>query len=139
MNLVIDIGNTYTKIAVFKQDEMICNRQFKEVDGAILESLLNEYKVSRAIISSVKKKEPAGWQQVLSLKVPLTYFNRQMAGGIKNHYLTPDTLGVDRLAAILGAKHLYPGVNCLVIGGGTCITYDWVDAEGNYFGGSISP
>jgi type III pantothenate kinase len=139
MNLVIDIGNTYTKIAVFKQVEMIWNRQFKEVDGAIIENLINEYKVSRAIISSVKKKETAGWQQVLSLKVPLTYFTRQMAGGIKNHYLTPDTLGVDRLAAILGAKYLYPGANCLVISGGTCITYDWVDASGNYFGGSISP
>jgi type III pantothenate kinase len=62
-----------------------------------------------------------------------------MKAGINNHYRTPDTLGADRLAAVIGAKTLFPGKNNLVISGGTCITYDWVDAGGNYFGGSISP
>jgi len=62
-----------------------------------------------------------------------------MTKGILNHYLTPETLGLDRLAAVIGARYLYPGQNSLVIDGGTCITYDRVDAGGNYFGGSISP
>jgi len=62
-----------------------------------------------------------------------------MTKGIINHYLTPETLGLDRLAAVVGAKYLYPDKNNLIIGGGTAITYDWIDAGGNYFGGSISP
>ena len=75
----------------------------------------------------------------LTLYTGVTYFTREMAYGITNHYLTPETLGIDRLAAAMGAKHLFPAKNNLVISGGTCITYDWVDAGGNYFGGSISP
>jgi type III pantothenate kinase len=137
MNLVIDIGNTYTKIAVFKQDELVYNTQYQVLDSAIIDNLLEEHPVDKAIISSVKKKE--SWQDLLAQKKPLTYFNIGMAGGISNHYRTPETLGADRLAAVVGANYLYPGKNNLVIGGGTCITYDWVDAGGNYYGGSISP
>jgi len=137
MNLVIDIGNTYTKITVFKQDELVYNTQYQVVDSAIIDNLLEEHPVDKAIISSVKKKE--SWQDLLAQKKPLTYFNIGMARGINNHYRTPETLGADRLAAVVGANYLYPGKNNLVIGGGTCITYDWVDAGGNYYGGSISP
>jgi type III pantothenate kinase len=39
----------------------------------------------------------------------------------------------------MGARELYPDVANLVIDAGTCITYDWTDKDGNYFGGSISP
>ena len=62
-----------------------------------------------------------------------------MATQINNRYRTPNTLGLDRLAAVIGANYLYPNKSNLVIDGGTCITYDWIDANGNYFGGSISP
>src|SRR5438309_4098631 len=62
-----------------------------------------------------------------------------MTASIRNQYKTPQTLGPDRLAAVIGANKLFPGKGSLVIDAGTAITYDWVDAEGNYFGGSISP
>jgi len=139
MNLVIDIGNTYTKIAVFKRDELLYNTQYQVVDTAIINKILDEYPIGEAIISSVKKNENEEWHSLIGQKVPLKYFNTTMAKGISNHYLTPETLGVDRIAAVTGANYLYPRQNNLVISGGTCITYDWVDAEGNYFGGSISP
>jgi type III pantothenate kinase len=137
-NLVIDIGNTYTKIAVFKLDELLAVEQFETVDATTLDSFLNNYKVNKAIISSVKKHiEP--WQIGLGAKIPLTYFTALIKSSIQNHYLTPETLGTDRLAAVIGANHIYPGLNNLVINGGTAITYDYIDAGGNYFGGSISP
>src|ERR1700748_785807 len=140
MTLVIDIGNSYTKIAVFKQDELLHAEQYQSIDTEIINRLLNDYPIKKAIISSVKKKENNGeWQTVLAEKARLTYFNTGMAGGIVNHYLTPLTLGADRLAAVIGAKYICPGKNCLGIEGGTAITYDWIDAEGNYYGGSISP
>ena len=54
-------------------------------------------------------------------------------------YKTPKTLGVDRIAAVVGAKFLYNRQNCLVIDLGTCITYDLIDKSGAYHGGGISP
>jgi type III pantothenate kinase len=139
MNLVIDIGNTFTKIAVFKQDELVYNAQYGQVDARIIADLLKDYPVKQAILSTVKNKTEETWQDGLAGSMPLVYFNAGMNHLIKNHYLSPETLGADRLAAVTGAHYLYPGNDNLVIGGGTCITYDWVDAGGNYFGGSISP
>ena len=138
MNLVIDIGNTFTKIAVFEGGELLHINQYSQADEAIIDETLAGYAIGKAIISSVKK-EKEEWQNMLAGKVKLVYFNAGMTSGITNHYLTPQTLGLDRLAAVIGAYHLYPGKSNMVIDGGTAITYDWVDAGGNYFGGSISP
>lgn len=137
-NLVIDIGNTFTKIAVFKQDELVHTAHYSTVETQILLNLIDQYQVSKAIISSVKK-ETEDWRSALENKVEVKYFNAGMTAGVHNQYKTPQTLGLDRLAAVIGAKQLYPGKGSLVIDAGTAITYDWIDAEGNYFGGSISP
>lgn len=137
-SLVIDIGNTFTKIAVFEHDELLDVVQHEIVDDETLTGLLSNHEINRAIISSVKAGRPA-WQSVLPGKIPVTRFNALMTGSVINHYQTPETLGADRIAAVIGAHHLFPGVNNLVIDAGTCITYDWVDLKGNYFGGSISP
>jgi type III pantothenate kinase len=137
-NLVIDIGNTLTKIAVFKQDELVHTAHYSTIEAKILLELIDQYQVNKAIISSVKK-EAESWRNVLENKIDLKYFNAGMTAGVHNQYKTPQTLGLDRLAAVIGAKQLYPGKGSLVIDAGTAITYDWVDAEGNYFGGSISP
>lgn len=137
-SLVIDIGNTLIKIAVFKLDEMLEANQYETIDVPVLDALLNKYNPVKAIVSSVKKNTEA-WQVALGQKIPLTHFNTLMTSGINNHYLTPETLGPDRLAAVIGAYNMFPGQNSLVITGGTAITYDGVDAGGNYFGGSISP
>lgn len=136
-NLVIDIGNTNTKVAVFQQDEIISISHHQNQDIQIID-LLGRYTINKTIISSVKK-EYAAWEKVLNEKVKVTYFNTGMTTGINNHYLTPKTLGPDRLAGVIGAAYTYPGQNNLVIDGGTCITYDFVDSDLNYSGGSISP
>ncbi len=137
-NLVIDIGNTYAKIAVFKQNEVVFTNRYQEPDIKTISDLLQKYSVNRTIISTVKK-EKGEWETVLKDKTRLIYFNADMTTGINNHYLTPKTLGLDRLAGVVGANYLYPQKNNLVIDGGTCITYDYVDAGANYLGGSISP
>jgi len=136
--LVIDIGNTLTKVAVFKQDELLLVEQYQAADAEILLALIDRYNIDRGIISSVKK-EAEEWREAIDKRINLKYFGIGMATGINILYKTPGTLGVDRLAAVVGAYRLYPGKGNLVIGGGTAITYDWVDAGGNYFGGSISP
>lgn len=137
-NLVIDIGNTFTKIAVFRHDVLLYAEHYSAVEAGTLLNLIDQYQVNRAIISSVKK-EIEDWRSVLEEKVDLKYFNVEMTAGIHNQYRTPQTLGIDRLAAVIGANRLYPGKGNLVIDAGTAITYDWIDANANYFGGSISP
>ena len=137
-NLVIDIGNTLIKIAVFRHDELVHNAHYSTLEAETLINLIDQYQVNKAIISSVRK-ETESWRGTLEKKIDVKYFNAGMTAGVHNQYKTPQTLGLDRLAAVIGAKQLYPGKGNMVIDAGTAITYDWIDAEGNYFGGSISP
>ncbi len=58
---------------------------------------------------------------------------------IKNLYGTPETLGMDRLAAAVGASVMFPSQAVLIVDFGTAITFDIVTAEGEYLGGNISP
>jgi type III pantothenate kinase len=136
--LVIDIGNTLVKLAVFKGPVLLEAGHYSTVNDEWLQQLLGKHQITQAIFSSVKQ-EPEAWLSRLAKQINLVKFERSMAGGLHNHYLTPHTLGLDRLAAVMGARHLYPQNNNLVIDAGTCITYDGVDAGANYYGGSISP
>jgi type III pantothenate kinase len=138
LNLVIDIGNTLTKVAVFDGANMLRVNQYAQLYDSHINDILSTYSITGIITSSVKtQKEP--WQTLLEDRLPVIYFNSSFSAGINNHYKTPGTLGADRLAAVIGANELYPAANNIVISGGTCITYDFIDVGANYFGGSISP
>ncbi len=137
-NLVIDIGNTYTKVAVFDNNVLVYADQYTVFNTNDLLNCLDKHPIKKAIVSTVKNKAEE-WETVLNSKAYLTHFNAATFTGINNKYLTPQTLGADRLAAVTGANYLYPDMNNLVIDGGTCITYDFIDADKNYWGGSISP
>lgn len=138
ISLAIDIGNTFTKIAVFKDNDLLEVQQYQQPGEDEINALLRKYDIEKAIASSVKPvAEP--WQAALQQKITVVKFDSSTPTGINNHYKTPKTLGPDRLAAVTGAYHLYPLAGNMVIGGGTTITYDYVDAGANYFGGSISP
>jgi type III pantothenate kinase len=137
-NLVIDIGNTDIKAAVFEDDKLLHAGRYQNLDINLLNSVLEVHKVGTTIISTVRKGQEA-WEPALKEKTRFIYFNAKMAAGINNLYRTPKTLGADRLAGVIGANYLYPGKNNLVIDGGTCIKYDFIDADANYSGGSISP
>ena len=137
-NLVIDIGNTYTKVAVFDNHELIYANHHEVFDTEVLTGYLDKYIIEKAIVSTVKNTTE-DWGDILKEKTALLKFNPAEYKGINNKYLTPQTLGADRLAAVIGANYLYPGKSNLVIDAGTCVTYDLVDSDANYFGGSISP
>ncbi len=137
-SLVVDIGNSRTKIAVFKDRELIRTEAFAEVKPEKLESLIAEHQVTSSILSSVTSfdEQLVG---VLESNTRYIRFSSERSANIQVRYRTPQTLGLDRLAGVIAAHALYPGQNCLVIDAGTCITYDMVDSAGNYDGGSISP
>lgn len=137
-NLVFDIGNTFSKVAVFEEQNILWTKRYRQITEKLLLQILTKFKPATAIISSVQNKIFL-WETMLEKQLKTFRFQYQMAKSIKNNYEQPEKLGLDRLAAVVGAHFLYPKNSNLVIDAGTCVTYDLVDAQGNYDGGSISP
>lgn len=136
MNLVIDSGNSAAKVGIFKDEKLMEKLTF--YSSHELERFVQRTEFTNLIISSVRSDEEAiaAWGAKARNKFIL---NRALPLPLKNLYETPETLGMDRLAGVCGARELFPASDCLVIDAGSCITYDFVDKEGNYHGGSISP
>lgn len=137
-NLVIDIGNTNCKLAVFDGKTLVNFQVLKHIVPAELIRIIKQYSVSNSSVSSVGED----LQEVIDvLKSSTNYihFSTNINTGIKNHYQTLATLGLDRWAKVIAAGSYYPEQNCLMIDAGTCITYDLLNSNNEYFGGSISP
>jgi len=141
MNVCIDIGNTRIKSAFFIKDEI--SEVYFGLDD-LINNLNKEFKSNlhlsiSCIISSVRKDIP---KKILEFKEKfktIVILSDKTKLPIKIDYKTPETLGRDRIAAAVGAKKIFPKENCIVVDAGTCITYDFVDKNFNYRGGSISP
>lgn len=140
MNLVIDIGNTRTKAAVFNQSEMIEEYAVECSPVELAEKITGKFPgIHSAIVSSVNDSD-ADLINLISKKVNhLIEIDAYTPIPIKNLYQTPGTLGKDRLAALVGAYSLFPGSDILIIDAGTAITYDFLGADNQYCGGNISP
>lgn len=139
--LIIDRGNTLTKVAVFEGDTLSAlhtiPRRPPSRLGRLVKSLVA---VDSAIIASVTGDSDS-LEEVLK-GVGISKVIRVRSGlllPVRITYKTPDTLGADRIANVCGAQYRFPRQNCLVIDLGTCIKYDLVTADGSYPGGSISP
>jgi type III pantothenate kinase len=136
MNLVIDYGNSAAKVGIFDHQNLLEKRAINSLDD--LAAYVKSSSADNIIVSSVKEDsakilEFAGAEPrkfILSHALPLP---------IKNLYATPTTLGVDRIAGVCGAQQIFPNEACLVIDAGTCITFDFIDSRGRFFGGAISP
>ena len=139
MNLVIDIGNTVAKLAVFDGDEIVEVIRGSNHSLDLLPVLYKKYPIEKGIIGSVITLSKTIRRQLKEAKYNIRELDYKTPTPIKNLYKTPETLGMDRLAAVVGANHIQPGRNLLVIDAGTAITYEFIDAEGQYRGGNISP
>ncbi|MGL4518376.1 MAG: type III pantothenate kinase [Phocaeicola sp.] len=139
MNLVIDIGNSTAKLAVFKEDQLMEIVQDSNQSFSQLYTLCEKYPIKQGIISSVVTYTPEIEQELKRLPFTMLYFTHLTPIPIQNNYQTPQTLGMDRLAGVIGANYLRPHSPLLVIDAGTCITYDFLDASEVYHGGNISP
>ncbi len=139
MNLTIDIGNSRIKAGVFNKSELIHFYQFNRPGISELKRILAEYPELRfAIVSSVVS-HAKDILNSLSNKLNCIELNFNTALPIKNLYATPETLGNDRLAGVVGASKRFPGKNILVIDAGTCLKFDFINANNEYIGGGISP
>ena len=139
MNLIIDIGNTRSKIAIF--DKRILLQKITTDNENILENVKKvqkKYALKNCIISSVSDFDTSKIKKINTFS-KIIELDHQSSIPIINKYSTPKTLGVDRIALACAAVDQYPNRNILIIDAGTCITFDFVNAKNQYLGGAISP
>ena len=140
MNLAIDIGNTFAKLAIIEDGQVVDFLKTEHLDTAYLNNLLANYpEIGAAIIVSSQDTDPETENLLQTRLKRFIRFDQNVPVPIKNRYATPETLGPDRLAAAVGANALYPDSNILIVDFGTAITIDFVSDKGEFLGGNISP
>ena len=136
--LCFDFGNTRLKAAVFKGDELQETVILKDDAEPTINELLAKYKPTHCILSSVIKHNAA----IENILAAQTTFHK-LSATTKINFTTPvgkpETIGADRLALVAAAVHFYPTKNNLIIGLGSCITYNFVNQYHQFLGGGISP
>jgi len=138
MNLIIDIGNSSTKFAIFDGKNKVTSFHTRGISCEKVEKSLAPYKITKAIISSVRNT-PEFVFDLLTVNIPFVHILTSRSKlPFTIEYETPDTLGTDRIAAVAGAYELFGASNVLIIDAGTAITYDFL-AGSKYKGGNISP
>jgi type III pantothenate kinase len=136
MNVVVDSGNTYSKVGWFDNGQLIrytTRLNFDEMITAVRQDL-----PENVLFSSVSYSI-ADFEKALGTQLNTFNLSPETPLPIKKDYDTPQTLGADRIAASVGANFLFPGEDLVVIDMGTCITYDLIDKNATFQGGLISP
>ena len=136
-NLIIDEGNSRCKAYVFENDAIVARESGSEISDEQLVSLVNQHNVSKIISTSTRRAEFALPPELSHISH--TRLSAQTNLPITIDYKTPETLGRDRIAAAVGARFLFPDTDVLIIDMGTAITIDFIDNQGIYHGGVISP
>ena len=136
--LCLDFGNTRLKCAIF-EDATFKEEIILPNDGIdSLEEIVERHQPKNSILSSVIHHNEA----IETLLANNTNFHK-LSHFTKLNFTTPvskpATIGADRLALVAAAVHFYPGKNNLVIGLGSCITYNFINQNQQFVGGSISP
>jgi type III pantothenate kinase len=136
--LVIDAGNTRIKLAIFMNNEIIWQDSLSVLSLLYLNEVVAEHNPEATIVSSVVGLDPE-LVKFIDLLPNAMILDDKTAIPLKNEYGTPASLGRDRLANAAGAVLLYKNHNVLVVDAGTCLKFDFIEKNGSYKGGSISP
>lgn len=138
VTLCLDFGNTRLKTAVFDNDVFREETSLPDDHTGTIEQVLKKYKPDRSILSSVIHHND-DFEKILSDQ---TVFHK-LSHQTKLPFTTPvskrETIGTDRLALIAAAVRFFSGKNNLIIGLGSCITYNFVNQYHQFLGGAISP
>ncbi len=139
MVLLLDIGNTRTQYSLYKESEPLKHGVLDTPERLELENINRQYAPQTVFFSDVR----GGASQMLNTLFPqassLSLDSKNLYFPFTNAYKTPETLGADRKALVAAAYFKYPNAACLILDIGTCITYDFLDEQGVYHGGAISP
>lgn len=138
MNLILDVGNSLLKIALFKKSQLIQKFKFTENYKRNIEDIISENNVTHSIISNVGRIDDS-IINILKESTNLLLVSNQLKFPFKNLYKSKNTLGQDRLALVSAAAFKFPKENVLIVDAGSCITYDFKNNNNEYLGGGISP
>ncbi len=139
MNFVLDIGNSHTKAGWFDHGKLVKVKRYMKLLSGDLSRILHEESVEAMLISSVGEADKQDFRSLDTYNFPVLYLDHRLPLPVKLYYKSPQTLGLDRIAAAAGAWSIFPGSSLLVIDLGTAITIDFVSSSGEYMGGNISP
>ncbi len=139
MNIIIDVGNSKIKVALFENGKIITKKIFNRLNIDIFDYLkIKNSENNNLIISSVKKIDDKVIKNFKKYAKNTIILDNNIKLPIKNNYKNKNTLGYDRIAAAIGAWCLSQSKNNLIIDIGTAITIDIV-IDNVFLGGNISP
>lgn len=136
--LCFDFGNTRLKAALFVDSALQELTVLKDGSAETVKALLDQFQPQKTILSSVVDHDP----QIEDLLASSTQFHK-LSHLTKLPFTTPvgkpEKIGADRLALGAAAVYFYPDKNNLVIGLGSCVTYNFINSSHEFIGGAISP
>jgi type III pantothenate kinase len=146
MILLFDIGNTHTHLGLADDRRVrkrlnIPTREWGGGGaGALVKKFAGAKKITGTVLCSVvPRATPLVRKTVRTLwKLDVLELTAQTIRGVGIDYPKPDSIGPDRLANAVAARFHY-GAPVAVVDFGTAVTFDVVDAKGNYVGGIIAP
>lgn len=139
MNLIVDIGNSFCKLAVMSDGEILEIFRTSEVTIPFVEEIVDKYVGLRKVVLSSVRSPDENFEKYLNQR--FDYFlkvTHDTPIPIKNNYSTPQTLGIDRLMSAVGGVTAFPNRELLIFDFGSAITIDNISAEGEFLGGNIS-
>ena len=138
VTLCFDFGNTRLKCAVFNGSELKEIIVLPDDQEGTIKGLVHTHHPEKSILSSVVSHDPIV-EKVLTQETSFHKLDHHSKLPVTTPVGKPETIGADRLALVVAAVHLFPEKNNLVIGLGTCITYNFINRQHEFLGGSISP
>lgn len=138
ITVCFDFGNTRLKYAVFSNRELQYEKVLPDSEPATIVALMEELSPQKAILSSVVEHNNE-IELIMAKYSRFHLLNNTTRLPFSTPVTKPDTIGADRLALCAAAVEFFPGKHNLVIGLGTCITYNFIDRYNQFLGGGISP
>lgn len=136
--LCLDFGNTRLKAALFENDSFSAELELADDSNETVEKLIEQYRPQKSILSSVINHNPA-IENILSESTCFHKLSHLTRANFTTPVGKPESIGADRLALVAAAVHYFPRKNNLVVGLGSCITYNFINQDHEFLGGSISP
>lgn len=139
LTLTIDQGNSAAKVAVWRGRELVEYASYPVLGDEEIAALASRHDLSRAIYCTVAEHQEYLALLLAAAGVPSMELTAHTPVPMVIDYGTPGTLGVDRIAAAVGAMGLHRATELLVVDAGTAVTYDRVTSRGRFAGGNIAP
>ena len=136
--LCFDFGNTRLKAGVFTNGLFLEEISFDNDSIESISSAVEKYNPEKTILASVVHHNP----EIETFLASKTRFHKLTSESKINFKIAvgkQETIGTDRLALMAATCAEFPGKNNLIIGIGTCITYNFINTQSQFLGGAISP